>query len=278
MRIKKNILILLSVSGIVPLQNCEIINPKEEIPAYVQVIDTSSTNPANIKDVWVYQGNGFQGAYELPAKFPILHKEENSIKLRGGVLRDGISEFREEYPFWKFQNVTASLKDAQTFTIPIQIQYEDSLDYPVKENFEGIGITLLSTSDSDTTLQTDTTDAYEGQKSGAIYLDANHKNFQITSDTWLSLPRGGAEVWTEVTYKNDVKFKIGLLGNYFGTEEDYFEIEVNPRSYWNKIYVRLTEEINASPNGSVFKLLFEGTGDGSSQKILLDDIKLIHFK
>ena len=61
------------------INSCKLITPDESIPSYI-LIDkiayksniSGDNNSQNITDAWVYVDDQLIGAFELPAKFPVL--------------------------------------------------------------------------------------------------------------------------------------------------------------------------------------------------------------
>ena len=91
----RRILIFPLLVLILTLSACDLINPDEDAPGFIQV-DSITFNPSptagttgssastNIKDVWVYIDNEFQGVYELPAKFPVLKNRGRKCYFKSG--------------------------------------------------------------------------------------------------------------------------------------------------------------------------------------------------
>src|ERR1051325_6642847 len=84
---------------------CNIINPAETVPSYLKVDsialhadpNTEGSSTSKFTDVWVTVDGLVQGAYEMPAKFPLLFSGKHRIQLRAGVLLNGISGTRAPY-------------------------------------------------------------------------------------------------------------------------------------------------------------------------------------
>ena len=97
----------------------------EPIPAYIKIdaVDlttdqnTEGWNSQGIKDAWVYIDNNLVGAFELPAEFPVLEEGTHNISVGGGILLNGISSTRTEYPMYRFYESTVSLIPEQTTTV-----------------------------------------------------------------------------------------------------------------------------------------------------------------
>ena len=75
------------------LASCNLINPDEEIPAYIEVkgFKTTSNYPTQgsasgkITDVWVFADGAYVGTYELPARFPILRSGKQKISFAASM-------------------------------------------------------------------------------------------------------------------------------------------------------------------------------------------------
>jgi hypothetical protein len=57
-------------------------------------------------------------------------------------------------------------------------------------------------------------------------------------------------------------------------------IVLNPTDTWKKIYVNYTVRVSANYNATNFRVYFAGVlrSNATSDKVLLDNIKLIHAK
>src|SRR5688572_2133351 len=135
---------------LVLLQGCDIINPDEEVPSYIAV-DSFTFNPAptinemgpstsvKIRDVWVYVDNEFQGAYELPVRFPVLSTGNHRIILSPGILLNGIASTRSPYPFYKGHIQDVNLPENAELKMEPVTSYFDSVQCNFCEDFESVG-------------------------------------------------------------------------------------------------------------------------------------------
>ena len=61
---------------------------KVDIPTYLKIdniaLDEGNTT-SNITDAWVYVNDQLQGVYELPAKFPVLEEEIQTVRIKAGI-------------------------------------------------------------------------------------------------------------------------------------------------------------------------------------------------
>src|SRR5262245_62560163 len=85
---------------------CEVINPEEPLPVYTRVdsipFSITSANQgsgtSSIVDAWVYLDDQLVGAFELPARFPVLAEEgTHTLTVSPGILVNGIKSRSEEH-------------------------------------------------------------------------------------------------------------------------------------------------------------------------------------
>jgi hypothetical protein len=79
---------------------CNAINPAEKVPTYIQIDSVQVLNmvPAKhgsvshkITDVWVYYNLQLLGAFELPAKIPVLADGKGQLQVVAGIWDNGLS-------------------------------------------------------------------------------------------------------------------------------------------------------------------------------------------
>jgi hypothetical protein len=283
---------ILVVFAVLPA--CNLINPDEPAPSYIAV-DKFSFDPSptfsemgpsgstKIRDVWVYIDNEFQGAYELPAHFPVLKTGYKKIVLSPGILLNGIASTRSPYPFYKSFIQETELTQNTTIHFNPVISYFESTTCAFCEDFEGSGFSLTETSASDTVmyqLPAGDPDVFEGNGSGVVYLDSSRSKFEISSTSSYTLPGAGSPVYLEVDYNINQVMQMGLLIELPTEVKQVPIINLNPTSGWNKIYVQLGYTVSAySGSASGFKIYFGGIKDPSvaNPVFLLDNIKVVHF-
>ena len=85
---------------LVVLASCNLINPSEPIPTYVQIdsFQFKTSNPVltgtarqKIFSAFVYLDNQLIGAYELPARIPIISNKPGLLKVAPGVILNGLN-------------------------------------------------------------------------------------------------------------------------------------------------------------------------------------------
>ncbi len=281
---------LLLGSCILALPSCEVINPDEGIPSYIQ-IDTitlttdyaaEGTDSHKITDAWVYVDDELVGAYELPATVPVLKSGSHKITVNAGIKMNGISATRIPYPFYQPYEITTDLVPDSILTLQPVVHYYATTTFAWKEDFESPGYTLELTNVSDTILNrvTGTADVFEGNVSG-LFAMRNPPQFLFECKTIneYALPKGGTPVFLELNYKCNNTFRIGIFENEGGVSTQVPQtIQINKSENWNKIYVNLTNEVSLFPNAINYNVYFGVIPDDGipEPKVYVDNIKLIY--
>jgi len=267
--------------------SCNVINPAEPTPAYIS-IDTImlTTNLINegsashkMVDAWVYVDDEPVGAYEMPARFPVLASGTHKVSVRGGILLNGINATHLAYPYYQFVDKTVELIPGQeTKLTDVVTTYFPQLVFDLKEDFEGL--IPFSPSDGSPVSMTSGNDAvnsFEGGY-GVVKLDTGVYDFEVKSNQ-LNLQNDGTNIYLEMNYKNSAPFVVILQSeDIFGTSAKNAIITLNTRSVWNKIYIELRPTMMKTPNASKFRILFGTTRADASTKeeFYFDNVKVVH--
>ena len=247
------------------------------IPTYLK-IDNITLNEgnttSNITDAWVYVNDQLQGVYELPAKFPVLEEEIQTVRIKAGIKINGIASSRTAYPFYNsyFQDITFTPNETNTI-IPI-VSYLDSIDLFL-EDFEGTGINLEISAISDTTLL----NLLDGDNHyGAGILSDSLFIFEISTDELKDLPQAGSPVFLELDYKSNTQFLVGVYVNDPQSVIQKDLLWINPKEEWNKIYINLTTTISEGINASSFKVFIGMKRDFELEKneLYFDNLKVVY--
>src|ERR1039457_4232719 len=89
-------------------QSCEKFSGDQTIPAYLKIdsiyittkTETQGSASHSITDAWVYVDDQFIGAYQMPARFPVLKEGKHKVEVFAGIKKDGIAATRTPYPFY----------------------------------------------------------------------------------------------------------------------------------------------------------------------------------
>ncbi len=287
----KNIILYPLFLGLIAiiLSNCELINPVEQIPAYIEIesIDlqtnsnTQGSNSAKITEATVFAGPDLIGVFPLPARVPILASGSTEINIDAGIRDNGISASPVIYPYYDRYTTTVDLVEGEIVSIQPTVTYLDNLSFLLLEDFEdGHFINDDRDANTNTQIVLSEVDAFEGQ-SGVIHLDTDNPIVEVaTSISFEDIPTTGAvAIYLELNYKTNIPFGIGVIGlDISGLEEVYYSHGLNTIDSWNKVYINLTEVISNSRLES-YQIGFaaqlpDGTSTGTIQ---LDNVKLLHF-
>jgi len=272
--------------------SCNLINPVQPIPSYIRINSISLTAAGHpisqygsisskITDAWVYIDGHPIGAFELPAKFPVLWTGTHSVTIYPGIKVNGIAETRAIYPFYSSFVSNVNLVSDSIITIdPKTITYNTVPEW--KEDFEDAGVSLSTdTIYSNAYLKktNDVTKVFEGNYSGIVDMDASHNLFRCKTINSYSLPLADSPVFLEMNYKTNEEMLVGLYATN-GSETERLEVlYINKTDTWNKIYINLKTAIsNTSLLSPTFQVFIEvqKSSDVSNPEILLDNLKLIY--
>ena len=87
--------------------SCNLIDPEEAVPSVIYIDELSlNVNPGEgtdshkITEVWVYTNGQMLGAFDLPARIPVLNQGNTDVLMFAGIKNNGISSTRIRYPFY----------------------------------------------------------------------------------------------------------------------------------------------------------------------------------
>jgi hypothetical protein len=284
MIVNRIIIPVIFFSVIFILSSCEIINPPEEIPSYLQV-DTIKllTNPAtegknthSITDVWAYVDGTLIGAFELPAKFPVLATGKHHIILYPGIKKNGIAASRIIYPFYTSFEGDTTLTEKQVLKINPTITYRNEAIFAWIEDFESAGTTIDTTSKSDVPVNIF---SEPNNQTAYIMLDSAHTMFECASTESFDLPGNDDPVYLEMDYMNSHIFVMGLFINKISIIVQQPVIYLNPTTTWKKICIDLSYYTTVNTDAINYNIFFGmyKSDTLSVATIYLDNLKLIHF-
>lgn len=272
------------------LLSCNIINPPEDIPAYIKV-DTILVKVTNFN-----QGSASQkmtcvklnvagttlGFFELPTMVPCLTTGDQSLYLEPGFELNGIAGSRAVYPFFKPYTGPGkfNLIPGQVITITPETTYKPECKFPWIEDFEDAGLTFLYPSYSDTTFRSQSATVREGRYSGAIFMDTDNRFFEAYSATDFALPITNAMVLLEFDYLSNTSLEFGVYVIEGSSAIWNSLVIIRPSAKWNRIYLDIHTTVTANQSADLFRPGFRAGWDSTgleNQSIILDNLKLIHF-
>ncbi len=248
-----------------------------------------------ISAVWVIVNGKSAGTFELPATVPVVLEEgDNKVELLPGIKLNGMTASRVIYASYEglVRNVnfspSANGKPDTLHWSNLRSQYDRQAEVQILEDFDGAGLNLEATAQSDTVIRiiSDTALTFSNPqrpgenngKAGAIFTDSKNSIAKIATSNAYQLPTNGDNVYVELTYRCNQGFLVGVIAEVPGQIVEQPTVFVNPSEEWNKIYINLVTELTAFTNAERFKLLFTSQHDDSQAvgKIYIDNIKLVY--
>lgn len=267
--------------------SCEKFTGDQDIPAYLSIdsiylstdYQSQGTSSQRITDAWVYVDDEALGAYELPARFPVLKEGKHKIKIYPGIKKNGISATRVSYDFYNFvQKDVVLTPDSTTKMGVLKTTYQSTTIFMWREDFEdmatSIDTTNRSTAAINITKAPDST--FEGKYSARVVMDSVHDFFECQTRNEYPIPL--APVYLELNFNTTNSITVGVY--LYGTASLYQSpiITLNPTNgQWKKIYIDLTTTLNAYAGMQSFRVYMGTFKDpGLSTGILLfDNFKLV---
>lgn len=267
--------------------SCDWMYKDPIIPAYIEIPSftvsvqaNQGTARHNITDAWVYINGKSMGAFELPAKFPVITLGESKIEIFAGIMLNGTAATRSIFSFINRYTTNLNLKSDSVYKISPNSTYVDEVVFEINEDFESIGYLFQETERSDTTIIsiTDPAEVFEGNASGIIYLDKQRDLFEMKSIETFRPKNLGNHVFVELHAKSDIPFYVGIISNLSTTARQHPVAVVTPSNNWKKLYINLTPAISRETTAINFNIFIASQleGNQNSGKILLDNIKLIY--
>lgn len=286
---QKSSLITLLVLAILG-SSCELINPSEDIPAFLYIepfsltIDPSShgSASADIKEVWVTVNGDFLGVYPLPASVPVLAAGTANVRLEAGIHDNGIRATPNIYPFYEAFVRDVELAPNETDTLRPVTTYRSNARFAFIENFETGSRVFTEQIEGQNGLTSTNDIIFEGNQSGLITLTQADNLIRLGSDQiYAGLTDNSPRVYLEMDYRSEVPVVWGVLGfTSSGPGEPVLQPGFRESNDWNKIYFDLSLLV-LEGNFIGHRILLQANIPNDSgldeAKVYLDNIKLLHF-
>ncbi len=276
--------------AIIMFQSCNMVNPKESVPTYIE-IDSVRLDPTisavhgslshKITDVWVYYERQLLGAFELPARVPVITEGRGQLQVIAGIWDNGLSGTRTKYPFFTVDTFAFDAKPTETIKHVPVFKYRTT-DTPkvnyFNEGFEqGNSFEKRAGSLASMVKTNNPTEVFEGDWSGKIQFDDTTNYAEvITSQEHLLTPNRDAYI--EMNYKSDVSMVMRMEVYHVGTYIYSDVIGLKARDTWTKVYINMGGFASSFQYGK-FKIILKATKpeDQSRPKILIDNFKVIYY-
>ena len=260
---------------------------EEKIPTFLSInsiglkaTPLQESTSHKIKDVWVYIDGQILGAYEMPARFPVLEEGNHTVTFAAGILVDGISATRVKYPFFNFFDTTLVFIPGQTINLAdsIFVKYNEGQANTWYEGFEGGGFTFAAIPSSDAQLLIENSDVFEGARSSKFILTNDDPIFSGQMQDGYPITTQSSTFF-ELNYKAEQPFAVGMTVITGASSKNVYVATVNKSAAWNKIYIDVSKVVNENQSSlNSFRIyIYAALESGRNQSIIyLDNLKLLH--
>ncbi len=292
----------LSLVAALLLGGCDLINPAEDVPTYLQLAPFSYTPgvmgapvTADLPAAKVYANGLLIGIFDLPAKVPVLAAGNVPVRIVPAIIIDGQRATRYEYPFYTDVKQTLELVPGATTRLALPVSFNEraiQTDFDVSDDFDNAA-DLRDFGSPRSTLPAGTNyvleaGVTEGGRSGVGRvkgLPNRTENFLLESIWKGALPQRGAAVYLELDYYSTMEFRVGVSAGLTSQPTSIrsyrADLTVLPKREWTKLYVNLTEEVSGvnNPTGADFQVFIQGFPTGAATDVLaLDNVRLVRPK
>ena len=258
-----------------------------EIPTFIATETTKfisgtgqGTEHQLISEIWTYADSQLIGAYPVPSQWPLLGRDRIRLDVFAGIRENGQAAFPVVYPLISGWSIDIEARPGETVTLNPTFSYAKNVRFALVEDFELSNLFRQDLDgDSLTFFSITEVHAIEGKSARAL-LQQDHPDLEVASNfSYSDLPTNGTPVFLELEYASDTPLAVGLKS---GNGDRLYKLllfanELVPQ----KIYVNFTAEVEASASRD-FQVIFRATFDTSSgkaeQEVILDNIKLLHFR
>ncbi len=269
--------------------SCQIINPDEPIPAFLQVdaidfVDSTSVNPQKVgiqefSDAWVYVDNKLQGVYPLPMRAPILQDGVHKIEVVPGILLNGVAATRDRYIFLQGDKQTVNLKADSVTKLSVKTEYESFANFMFVEGFETPTLFFDTTVRSSAAIERIASTDLKGQYIGEVLMDSTSATFDMETKVDYTLGNQNPNpIFLELNYKTTVPINIGFYFKQNGSVSKSSKIILNATSEWNKVYIDVTSDIKSRGKTVPFTIYVSAVKPDNIESAILyfDEIKLVY--
>ena len=274
--------LFLSLPCIALINACNVINPAEDVPSYIQVDSvgvytdetTQGSSSSKMADFWVTVDGQFLCGYPLGSKVPVLFNGNHTVSLRGGILLNGIENTRVPYAVFKTFDTLVNLVPGAVNHIVPRVTYFPATEFPLLESFDNN--TIQFTTPSNSAPMTVEPGSFEGN-GGLVVLNDDKPYFECTTIDSFDLPGGLAPTYVEINYKCDTEFLVGVKCLTTLGPLDFPLLNVRSSAEWNKIYVNLTPIASQTQHAQDWRIYFKASRQSgySTNTLRFDNIKLV---
>lgn len=288
-------------AALLALTSCNLINPEEEIPSFIQIDSfsfkteyaTQGFPSYDIPDAHVYVDNKLIGIYELPARVPVMKTGKVNVVILPGIRENTLSIAHRPVRIYRPFDTSLVLEAGKISGISPRSSYRDNVRFAWMEDFEDRSNSLVFTNrssrDSMAIIPAGSAPwAYRAAQNSAwsLYgeLEANDsfKIFEFkTFNSFNDLPVGGRDVYLELDYYSNLPLQTGLF-KLSGTLYEQVPLVLLPETdgKWRKVYLNLNVELASLTAGTPIEIYFgiiKQTGFLERTRFGLDNLKLSYL-
>jgi len=282
-RILRNYLIALTLFGIA-------CSKGDSVPAYIVVQNPSlttrdfpvdeGTSSSDISYAWAFVNDQPYGPWELPARIPVLDLGDVEVKIIAGIERNGSTTDLLMYPFFATNTSDQSIEAGDEITIEPVYEYFENLTF-WQDDFDG-GNLFTVAADSDTIFEPSGAMTFEGNNSGAIFLDNDRFFFEAQTNSDFDVPNNGP-TFVELNYASDQTMLIGAYITFNNVTTRVPIAFITPSQQddgtipWKKIYIDMSP-VWANSLLTDRELFIAVTKDSTSPSgaVFIDNVKVVH--
>lgn len=301
----KSFIVVAAVFAVLIFNGCNVFDREEQTPTYF-FIDTfavttksdnsQGSNAHDIKDAWVYVDGQLIGAFEVPVIIPVLAMDTVRVTILAGIKKNGRSDDREIYPFYRALQDTLVLVPGRIDSFFPSITYHDSTQFKWIEDFEDRTISFEPSGNNieedSMRLTYDPSEVYNhsnlNQVSGYVEFDSINQKFENSSISKFTIPRN-TSTYLEINYNLETEAQIGFYAyDQAGILIDRVNVlylfntknAVTKEYEWKKSYISLNEDMSDPRfTNATFKIFIyaKNFSDNPNARLYFDNLKLLHF-
>jgi len=269
------------------MYSCTLFEPTSPIASYIHIDSvilqtdyaTQGSNSNRIVDVWVVYDNLYLGTFPLPADIPLIGDGMHNIKIKAGILENGISGSRSAYVKYTTFDTTIALSTTNKSTFTPVVGYGEANVFPQIEDFDDASLSLITTTTGNVQLlitSLSDTNSFEGN-SGVATLDENHPVFEVATSTPFALPLS-VPSYMELNYKGEQDFEVGVFITTSGGIIKSSLLTIRSSSVWKKIYINLSNLGGVATDGINYKVYLHAEKPASltTSSLYFDNLKVVY--
>lgn len=265
---------------------CNIINPAEEIPTYLQIdsfqfqnvrTDNTVGTTHKIRSVFVVYNGKNIGGFDLPARVPVLASGTGEVLIFPMVDNSGLFSYQLQYPHYTPYKTTLTAAPGKTIILSPTTGYTAASNFYYGEDFENSN-DFVTVTGAPVGSTSNPAEVLDGAVSGKFSVDAGGLTTTVTSNRKFVYVNTNSEPVLELDYKSTAFMRVGIYAENL-TQPNYF-LTLYPSEKANKVYIPLQQAMSKlGSNAANFHLTFqiypaEGTKTGA---VIVDDVKVVLF-